>query len=85
MAPYSAGESNQHIISINGELWQVVPYVEGVELDRPAYVYDGWRGQSMAEVLLELRSCTAAVGTTGNGTVFSIVEYKNALIEFNIR
>jgi homoserine kinase type II len=38
--------------------WQIIPYVEGKDLERPDYVFDDWRGRAMADFLCSLRDAS---------------------------
>ena len=56
-------------------LWQFCPYVTGVNLERPAYAFDSWRGHAAAVFLVQLASIVAKQKVGENETSFSLVAY----------
>ena len=38
------------------EYWQVLPFVDGISLKRPKYVFDSWRGETSAQFLIDLKN-----------------------------
>lgn len=54
--PYICTKRNEYIICCDNRFWQVTPFISGVNLDRPEYIFDKWRGKVMAEFLTELRN-----------------------------
>ncbi len=63
--------------------WQVIPFVEGIELDRPDYVFDGWRGRVLADFLCSLRNASGDIPGFSHEQPFSlpsfIGEFKESL------
>ena len=53
----------------------------GIPLDRPAYVYDGWRGPVLAEFLLDLRCASKEVPLFDPKEVFSLPQYVRELFQ----
>ncbi|MBF0386411.1 MAG: aminoglycoside phosphotransferase family protein [Candidatus Omnitrophica bacterium] len=68
---YRRSRSGKHILPYEGRFWQVVPYVPGIQLDRPKYVFEAWRGTAAADFLLRLRNAAPAL----NEPVFSLPDY----------
>jgi homoserine kinase type II len=78
--PYLHAHDGTVIHEAAGGLWQVVPYVTGVALNRPEYVFDQWRGVAMAETLLELRKSSAGIPFFKDEPVFSLPAYIDQLV-----
>ncbi len=52
--------------------WQVSPFVPGDPLDRPAYAFEGWRGEALADLLIRFRSAAADMpGRGARGPLFA--------------
>jgi len=75
MDPYLAGADGSFIPAANGSHWQLRRFTPGVELPRPMYIYDKWRGGAAANFLLELRQCSASVPGASEGRAFSLPDY----------
>lgn len=56
-----------------GAAWQVSPYVAGVELERPAFAFEGWRGEALADLLVRFRR--AAAGLAVDASCFSLAAF----------
>jgi homoserine kinase type II len=41
--------------------WQVSPYAPGAALDRPAYAFEAWRGEALADLLIRFRAAAAGM------------------------
>ena len=61
------------IVEYDGGLWQLAPFVESVQLKRPDYLSDTWRGAAFASFLLGLKEAAADIYFPGNQ--FSIKQY----------
>lgn len=72
IAPYRRGPEGDHLIFHRQGWWQISPYVEGVPLDRPAYLKDRWRGEALAEFLRNLATAAATIPATLAGPRFSL-------------
>ncbi|MBF0594037.1 MAG: aminoglycoside phosphotransferase family protein [Candidatus Omnitrophica bacterium] len=59
--PYRRDSKGSFLLEHEGYFWQVVPYLPGIQLDRPGYVFDLWRGESAANFLLEMRSAAPVI------------------------
>jgi homoserine kinase type II len=53
----------------------VRPYIKGVPLARPEYVYDGWRGRAMAEFLVALKEKSPGMTAGCGAKLFSIMAF----------
>jgi homoserine kinase type II len=58
---YLLSRNGKYVEEINHTYWQLGPFIEGVSLQRPQYVYDGWRGSALAKFLLELREKSSGI------------------------
>ena len=58
---YIPDHRGDHVVHSNGSYWQLSPYVSGKPMDRPAYVFDRWRGRVMAAFLVALRQASQLV------------------------
>lgn len=47
-----------YLVPINGDWWQVQPFLKSEPLDRAAYAGEAWRGRAMAAFLVELAQTT---------------------------
>ncbi len=56
-------------------LWQLSPFVAGVDLNRTTYGLDGWRGEAAAQFLMDLNRMPTDHHAETDGTPFSIVAY----------
>jgi hypothetical protein len=55
ITPYRADCEGQYIQRVDQGLWQLVPFIHGVPLDRETYLYEGWRADVVSRFLIELR------------------------------
>ena len=78
--PYLSNSKGKHIAEIAGEYYQMVPFVAGVDLSRPAYVADGWRGIVMADFLAALRQASSSVPYFTDQVPFSMKTYIEGLV-----
>jgi homoserine kinase type II len=76
--PSSGGE---YILGHGGRLWQVIPFVDGVDLDRPNYVFDKWRGKPAADFLIQLRAKSDELPKVSPCHSFSIKHYIYTLLD----
>jgi len=60
-------------------LWQLSPYVAGINLDRPAYALDDWRGEAAAEFLIHLDNICKKHHAEPYNESFSIAFYCRTL------
>lgn len=50
-----AGRDGERVQDADGGVWQLSPFVPGVEPDRGAYWRDAWRGEALARYLADMR------------------------------
>lgn len=77
IAPYRRNITGDFLGEHGGKIWQVVSYVPGVQLDRPGYVFDHWRGEAAADFLLRLRAAAPLM----DEPAFSLPSYIDHLID----
>ena len=70
--PYIPMDDESYVVFHNNTYWQLVPYVDGVPLRRPEYVFDQWRGSVLADFLLDLRKASSDLPYFDKKTPFSI-------------
>jgi homoserine kinase type II len=80
VVPYLRSESGGYIVHGGGRLWQLSPFVCGIPLVRPEYVWDGWRGEAMAEFLSRQNALSGDIPYLNTLSVFSITDYIQKLI-----
>lgn len=76
VAPYCRHLSGEYLKERHGLYWQAVPYIPGIQLDRPAYVMETWRGGAAADFLLSLRESAPVL----NELPFSLPRYIDGLV-----
>lgn len=84
VAPYLRLADGRHIFEQNDRYFQVVPYIEGVPLDRNSYLHDDWRGIEAANLLVLLRRASVSLGPEEAGPIpgpFLLREYVSGLVE----
>jgi homoserine kinase type II len=67
--------SQGFITKIDTTFWQIQPYVKGVELNRPEYVFDAWRGEKLADFLINLWKNTEDISENISLPFFSLKDY----------
>lgn len=78
--PCLSGASGTQIIESGRRFWQISPFVHGTPLNRPDYVWEGWRGKAMADVLIHIHAVTQETPFLPERTVFSITDYIQRLL-----
>jgi homoserine kinase type II len=78
--PYLRSPEGSSIILREGRLWQASPYIQGIPLNRPGYEFDGWRGQTMANFLINLRTASRNLPDRLSTPPFSILAYIDVLM-----
>ncbi len=73
--PYLRNVSNEYIVLCDERFWQVMPFVDGISLDRPGYVFDKWRGKVLAGFLIDMRARSENVPYFDISKTFSIKTY----------
>ncbi len=75
--PYIAGKNGKRIQEMRNNFWQLVPFIEGIALDRSCFWKEGWRGKAVANFLTDLYRKTESM--TFKENVFSIKDYINKI------
>jgi homoserine kinase type II len=74
--PYCMTSSGDHVIKYNGMYWQMVPYIYGVAIPRPEYLYKERYGDIAADFLIQLRRTTEKESRFNDiGESFSLADY----------
>jgi len=83
--PYMQSSKGGHVIKHENNFWQMMPFIQGITLDREKYIYDGWRGPVLADFLIELRRKSQALPCCRSDRIFSLKHYIYKLIhEINL-
>ncbi len=80
IVPYLRSTSGGYIVHCNNRLWQLSPFVSGTSLIRPEYVWDGWRGEVMADFLIRQNTLSKDIAFIKTLSVFSITDYIQKLV-----
>jgi homoserine kinase type II len=72
---YIPPSEDSDVIHHQDSYWQLVPYVEGVPLQRPEYVFDRWRGRVFADFLIGLKETSEDISCFEKNDPFSIKKY----------
>jgi len=78
---YLSSKDGACIVKTNDKFWQISRFVDGVCLIRPEYVFDQWRGNVLADFLIDLRHKSENMPGFGDKPSFSIISYINTLYE----
>ena len=79
--PYLPGPGGDYILSHKERFWQIIPFVNGVSLERPNYVFDMWRGKAVADFLIQLRATSGGIPGFSAFHGFSIKNYIYRLLD----
>ncbi|MCD6585094.1 MAG: aminoglycoside phosphotransferase family protein [Desulfobacteraceae bacterium] len=79
--PYLSAKSTGYIVKNDKKFWQISRFVHGVSLKRPGYVFDQWRGNVLADFLIDLRRKSENIPGLKEKPPFSIIAYINTLYE----
>ncbi len=83
--PYLPAAGGEYIIKFENSFWQLVPFVQGVALNREKYMYDKWRGLALAGFLINLSAKTKNLPLWYSGNIFSLRGYVDKLVrEINL-
>ena len=72
---------NREIIEYHDTYWQISPYIDGIDLQRPEYVFEGWRGEKLGDILVALNTVSHGEPVFHDKTVFSIKIYIDEMKE----
>jgi homoserine kinase type II len=78
---YIKNKDDTFLTEINGSYWQLIPYISGISLERPGYVFDKWRGIQSATFLIELWENTIEISRVIHLPCFSLKDYVLKLID----
>jgi homoserine kinase type II len=79
--PYLRNRGENFITKAAGGFWQVSPFIEGVELRRPDYTNDSWRGKALARFLIEMKEKSEGIPFGSPGHPFSLSKFLVDLME----
>jgi homoserine kinase type II len=65
--PWLAIAPDRYVVERGSGVWQVSAYVPGIPLDRPAYAFEGWRGDALADLLIRFRLAAAGMPPAPGG------------------
>ncbi len=68
------------LVKAAGGFWQVSPFIEGVELNRPGYTLEAWRGTALARFLADMRRLSGGIPFGRPTRPFSIAEFTRDLM-----
>ena len=77
---YLRNRDGDFITKAAGGLWQVSPFIDGVELKRPEYTFDAWRGKALARFLIDMKEKSEGIPFGKPRRPFSIAEFTRDLI-----
>ncbi len=77
--PYFESKAGSYIENIDSRFWQISRFIDGVPLKRPEYVFDPWRGNVLADFLIDLREKSSGMPGFEGKTPFSIINYITSL------
>jgi homoserine kinase type II len=80
ITPYRADIEGQYIQKVDRGLWQLIPFIHGVPLDRETYLYEGWRAEVLSRFLVELREKSRGIPFFSLEERFSIKSYIRTLV-----
>jgi homoserine kinase type II len=80
ITPYRVDAEGNYLHSCDGGLWQLVPFIDGVPLDRQRYLYEGWRAQLLSRFLIELGEKSRGLPYFSLEERFSITAYILVLV-----
>jgi homoserine kinase type II len=78
--PYLSSASGKCIVESGNRFWRISPFVCGIPLNRPEYVWEGWRGEAMADFLIRQNAMTQGIPFIHRRSVFSITDYIQKLL-----
>ena len=77
---YLPDAKQAYILSHEDRFWQLSPFIEGTNLNRPDYAFDQWRGKVLADFLIQLNAESADVPGHSRSDRFSIKKYIETLV-----
>jgi len=80
ITPYRADAEGTHIHARDGGVWQLVPFVDGVPLDRDRYLHEGWRAAHLSRFLIALKEASRGLPFFSVEERFSIAAFIRTLL-----
>jgi homoserine kinase type II len=77
--PYLKSKNNIFIELFADKYWQLIPFVKGISLDRPSYLFDSWRGEVAANFLINLKEKSQNISGFKKDNTFSLANYVHEL------
>jgi len=74
ISPYVMNQQG-YIAKIEKNYWQLQPFINGIKLRRPDYVFDAWRGRKLADFLIRLWKKTEDISEHISLPFFSLKDY----------
>jgi homoserine kinase type II len=78
--PYLRNRDGDFITKAAGSFWQLSPFIDGVELKRPEYTLEAWRGKALARFLIDMKEKSEGIPFGKPGCPFSIAEFTRDLM-----
>jgi homoserine kinase type II len=78
--PYLRNRTSEFISVAAGSSWQISPFINGMELPRPEYTLDAWRGKALARFLIEMKGKSEGIPFGSPGRPFSIAAFTRDLM-----
>jgi homoserine kinase type II len=72
--PYLVGAGGERVIAYDQDFWQIAPYLRGLDVPRPGWIHEDWRGELLADFMITLRACSGRIPRQRHG-VFSIAAF----------
>ena len=76
---YLKNSQNKEITSVSNAYWQIREFIQGVDLPRPDYIYDSWRGEVLAQLLIDMRKISEEIDFIPKNR-FSLPRYIESLM-----
>ncbi len=73
--PYLRAVNGGAVVFSQDRYWMMSPFIQGVPLKRPEYVFDKWRGKTLADFLMTLKNNSVDLLKSNQDAPFSIVGY----------
>lgn len=80
ISPYLANSDGQYIQPYQGGFWQIMPFIQGIPLDREKYLYEGWRADGLSRFLIELYEKSQGITFFSSEEAFSVKRYIQTLL-----
>jgi homoserine kinase type II len=78
---YTPALHNGFVVYDHGDAYQLSPYVMGIELIRPGYIFEEWRGTALGSFLVDLKDKASHGVCSQKGDKFSIVAFMDDLAQ----